>query len=346
MRSEETGGSSENRRLKACIRDLICISAIPAISQGLQPRQLLETLFDVLLSTLSLDLAYGELRLDSAGEKITLVRSAREKALSELPSSLRVAVDSWLEDQSRTSPHAVGVQSAGGRFFIAMMGLGPSAELGWMLVCTRRKDFPNQTERLLLRVASNQAIISLQQAQLLRQQILLSRKLDLKVKRKANELQVTNRELQQALKQIGALRDVLQRENIELRERAATARGGLSPGQLQRAQDLMIESLKARVPLARLARECGLSERHFARAFRQSTGLPPHRWLVDHKVERAKQLLPNPLLSLSDVARTCGFADQSHFSRMFSALVGLSPGLWRRLNPDPAISGTPRPRSR
>jgi transcriptional regulator GlxA family with amidase domain len=71
------------------------------------------------------------------------------------------------------------------------------------------------------------------------------------------------------------------------------------------------ENLSVQVPLGQVAEKCGLSVRHLARAFRQSTGVPPHRWLLDCRVKRAKELLPNSTLSLSDVALACGFGDQS-----------------------------------
>lgn len=109
------------------------------------------------------------------------------------------------------------------------------------------------------------------------------------------------------------------------------SRGGLAPWQLRRAQEMMTASNEG-VSLDRLASGCGLSTRHFARAFRNSTGVPPHRWLLKHRVERAKALLASRRLSLADVALTCGFADQSHFTRVFAATVGVSPGFWRRLN--------------
>jgi transcriptional regulator GlxA family with amidase domain len=93
----------------------------------------------------------------------------------------------------------------------------------------------------------------------------------------------------------------------------------------------MIADLMEDVPLSRLAERCGLSTRHFARAFRQSTGVPPHRWLLNHRVGYAKELLCNPALSLAEIALACGFADQSHFTRIFTSVVHLSPGLWRRM---------------
>lgn len=106
--------------------------------------------------------------------------------------------------------------------------------------------------------------------------------------------------------------------------------GGLAPWQLQRAKDLMMAHLDGDIPLARLAQECGLSRSHFAKAFRESTGMPPHRWLVLQRVEKAKHHLTSSPLDLGQIALLCGFADQSHFSRAFSRVTGCSPGKWRR----------------
>jgi AraC family transcriptional regulator len=57
----------------------------------------------------------------------------------------------------------------------------------------------------------------------------------------------------------------------------------------------------------------------------------PHRWLLKRRVELAHKLLGNPLLSLAEVAVRCGFSDQSHFTRVFTAMSGASPGAWRRM---------------
>jgi len=66
------------------------------------------------------------------------------------------------------------------------------------------------------------------------------------------------------------------------------------------------------------------------RAFRRTTGLPPHRWLLRHRVEKAKALLRESALPLHDVALECGFADQSHLTRVFTRWAGQAPGTWRR----------------
>ena len=107
-------------------------------------------------------------------------------------------------------------------------------------------------------------------------------------------------------------------------------RGGLTPWQRKRAEDTLAANLEGDVSLADLANDCGISASHFSRAFRQTTGLSPHQWLLQQRVNQAKNLLRDPSLSLSDVALACGFADQSHFTRVFNRLTGTSPGAWRR----------------
>ena len=109
-------------------------------------------------------------------------------------------------------------------------------------------------------------------------------------------------------------------------------RGGLAPWQERRAKELLAANIDSNVALKEVARECGLSASHFARAFRQSNGMAPHRWLVNHRVEAAKALLQDGVLSLSEIGLRCGFADQSHFTRTFTRVVGMSPGVWRRVH--------------
>ena len=108
------------------------------------------------------------------------------------------------------------------------------------------------------------------------------------------------------------------------------AHGGLAPWQVRRAKDLLSNKLNGETPVAKLARECGLSASHFTRALRRSVGMAPHQWLLSLRVERAKEQLLNSDASLSEIAIDSGFADQSHFTRVFMKHVGSSPGQWRR----------------
>lgn len=107
-------------------------------------------------------------------------------------------------------------------------------------------------------------------------------------------------------------------------------RGGLAPWQERRAKGIIMAELEQDISLDRLAAECQLSRTHFARAFRQTTGMPPHRWLLARRVDKAKELLRLSPIRLVDVALACGFADQSHFTKVFTRIVGTSPGAWRR----------------
>jgi len=106
--------------------------------------------------------------------------------------------------------------------------------------------------------------------------------------------------------------------------------GGLTRYQERHVKELICQNLAADLPLADLARACGLSLTQFSRAFRKSVGVPPHKWVVQQRIAEAKRLLRGGSLSLAEIALVCGFSDQSHFTRLFSAAVGVSPGMWRR----------------
>jgi AraC family transcriptional regulator len=104
----------------------------------------------------------------------------------------------------------------------------------------------------------------------------------------------------------------------------------LAPWQLKRVTEFINANLADTLQLCDLAALSGLSPSHFGRAFKGSTGLPPHRWHLNQRIERARAMLADAGASLADVACATGFADQSHFTRVFSRTVGRSPGAWRR----------------
>lgn len=106
--------------------------------------------------------------------------------------------------------------------------------------------------------------------------------------------------------------------------------GGLARWQERRAMEILRENLDGSTSLTDVARQCGLSVSQFSRAFKQSTGVAPHRWLLHQRVEQAKAKLANPAASLASIAQACGFSDQSHLTRVFSRYTGVTPAAWRR----------------
>jgi len=115
-----------------------------------------------------------------------------------------------------------------------------------------------------------------------------------------------------------------------LAAKSRAARGGLAPWQTRRAREILAANLDGAMSLADVARQCGLSVGHFSRSFRQSFGTTPHQWLVQRRLEAAKDLIRSCRMPLSSVALSCGFADQSHLTRVFTREVGASPAAWRR----------------
>jgi AraC family transcriptional regulator len=111
---------------------------------------------------------------------------------------------------------------------------------------------------------------------------------------------------------------------------AAITKGGLTPVQTLRAKDLLASRLKGDLRLAEVAKECGISRQHFIKAFKTTVGCTPYQWLQRQRVDLAKDMLGNTRMPISTIAIRCGFADQSHLTRVFAALVGVPPGAWRR----------------
>jgi AraC-like DNA-binding protein len=105
--------------------------------------------------------------------------------------------------------------------------------------------------------------------------------------------------------------------------------GGLAGWRLRRVKSAM-EAAETSLSLEALATMVGLSPAHFCTAFRQSTGLPPRRWQMRLRIERAKTLLADPRQSLTEIALTCGYASSSHFATSFRRETGMTPSMYRR----------------
>jgi AraC family transcriptional regulator len=113
---------------------------------------------------------------------------------------------------------------------------------------------------------------------------------------------------------------------------ARAAVGGLSPAVLRRAIERLRSDGEMDVSLAALASEAGLSRFHFCRAFKESTGLSPHGWLRQHRLEQAMNLLRETDAPVVAIAETLGYGSQTAFAAAFRRLTGKTPSDWRRRN--------------
>jgi AraC family transcriptional regulator len=107
-------------------------------------------------------------------------------------------------------------------------------------------------------------------------------------------------------------------------------RGGLPGGALRRVRGYIDSHIGERISLDELARQAGVSRFHFARQFRLSTGESPMEHLRRVRIERSKSILQARGSTIAEVAARLGFSDQSHFTRIFGRLVGVSPGSFAR----------------
>ena len=106
--------------------------------------------------------------------------------------------------------------------------------------------------------------------------------------------------------------------------------GGLAPWQLRRVLEYLDAHLPDHVALADLALLSGLSQWHFSRAFKASTGMAPYRWQLEARTRRAQHLLLDTQASLETIAAATGFADAVHLGRTFRKIVGMTPAAWRK----------------
>lgn len=115
------------------------------------------------------------------------------------------------------------------------------------------------------------------------------------------------------------------------RSHATGKRTFLSTKQEKIAREFLLYKRDGDVSIDEVSSACGMTRARFLSAFRQSTGKTPHQWMMAQRVEYAQSLLLKSAMSLGEISDKCGFADQAHFTRVFSNATGVPPGAWRRL---------------
>jgi len=105
--------------------------------------------------------------------------------------------------------------------------------------------------------------------------------------------------------------------------------GGLAPWRENLVKQLILDGLSETLEVTELARACALSRSHFSRAFKCSTGVSPQDWIRCQRINKAKQLIRDTDLTLTQISLECGFCDQAHFCHIFTRSEGINPFAWR-----------------
>lgn len=119
------------------------------------------------------------------------------------------------------------------------------------------------------------------------------------------------------------------RQYSALQPRFSIYEGGLPERQLVKVLDYINEYLDQDIRLADLAQLLGMSQFHFSYLFKRALGIPPYQYLLQQRIERAKQLLKQTDKSIVNIAFTCGFSSHSHLSKQFRQLTGITPKAFR-----------------
>src|SRR6266700_2441742 len=218
MEAKVEEAANEIKRLKTCINNLISVQALPAIWSGGKPSQIVSASLDVLMNILSLDFAYARLRDSTGGASLEMARLAQDRHLTTQPQMIGRALNSWLGDFPHTSPLHVRNPIGDGDISVLLLRLGLQAELGLIVAGSKRADFPTQTERLLLNLAANQAVIGLQEARLLSEQKRVAEELDQSVAQRTSQLLAANQELEKEIAERKRAEEKLRRSKAFLTE--------------------------------------------------------------------------------------------------------------------------------
>jgi PAS domain S-box-containing protein len=162
-----TDPGTEVKRLQRCVNDLAGVLALPAVWSGSEPGRVLDGFLDALLAMLDLDFLYARVRLDPHQDEIDALRTAQIFGTNHSREEIRHALNDWSGEFPERWPEQalghVGEQDVS----VLPIKMGIDNELGLIVAGSQRVGFPEQTERLVLKVAANQAAVGLQQARLL-----------------------------------------------------------------------------------------------------------------------------------------------------------------------------------
>jgi PAS domain S-box-containing protein len=199
MDVQPTDLAEEIKQLQRCVNDLISVLALPAMWSGGEPSQIVHTLLDALLRMLQLDLVYVRLKETGGQAPIEMVRFAQPQTHIAQPHEIGEVLQHWLGASPQEWPPLMRNPLGDRDISIVPLGLGLQSEIGVIVAGSEREDFPQQTERLILSVAANQASIGLQEARLRSEQKRVASELDRRVAQRTTELAAANEELRKEI---------------------------------------------------------------------------------------------------------------------------------------------------
>jgi PAS domain S-box-containing protein len=196
MDATEQHPGEEVKHLQRCINDLVSLLALPALWSGGDPSQIARTLMDVLQRLLGLDLIYVQLEGVSGDAPVELARVDQSPMMASQVREIGAELHRLLGGDPQEWPSHVRRGFKDRDMSIVPLRLGLHGEIGTIVAGAERADFPGQTEELLLRVAANEAVLSLREARLLSEQKQLANELDRRVAQRTRELAAANQQLQ------------------------------------------------------------------------------------------------------------------------------------------------------
>jgi C4-dicarboxylate-specific signal transduction histidine kinase len=198
VEAEMQNPADEVKRLQSCINDLISVLALAAIWTGSDAQQMLGTLLDSLLAILRLDFACARLNDSIDGAPLEVVRLAERRQAAAKAHEISRALGRGPNGEQTASRFVIANPAGEGEVAIASFSLGLQDQVGVLLAASRRVDFPTDIERLLLRVAANQAAIGLQEARRSGEQKRIAEALERRVAERTSQLTTVNEELRRS----------------------------------------------------------------------------------------------------------------------------------------------------
>jgi PAS domain S-box-containing protein len=196
----------EIKLLQSCINDLMSVLALPAIWSGGDSSQVVITLLDALVSMLRLEFAYARFLRNGGGSATDILRVAKGQTTDVLARDVGLTLKDLLKHASSASPALAPNPIGEGEVFLAPLRLGLKDESGFLVAASKRRDFPTMIETLLLRIATNQAVVGLQEAHLLNEQKRAAEELERRISDRTRQVTAVNAEL---------VREIGERERAE-----------------------------------------------------------------------------------------------------------------------------------